>query len=195
MSDNKRIVGLHRPEGVEREEHDYYATHPMAADHLLRLLGWNDAYDRSAKLIRENSCGEGHLSKMIAANGHKVISTDLIDRGYGITGVDFLEDNFYDTLPYDATIMNPPYKYALEFIEKSLEQSPIVCAFLRLSFLESKKRKPFFERVPPHTVAVFSERMASSKGGKFSKDEKSTVAYAWFIWKRGHEGDTVIKWI
>jgi hypothetical protein len=191
----KRIVGLHRPEGVEREKDDYYATHPMAADYLLKLLGWDDVDDCDAKLIRENSCGEGNLSKMITANGHNVISTDLVDRGFGVTGVDFLKDNFFDTLPYDATIMNPPYKHALPFIEKSLEQSPIVCAFLRLSFLESKRRKPFFERVPPRMVAVFSERIACSKGGKFGKDEKSTVAYAWFIWERGHTGDTVVKWI
>ena len=26
-------------------------------------------------------------------------------------------------------------------------------------------------------------------------NEGSAVAYAWFVWEKGHKGDTIIKWI
>lgn len=62
-----------------RQKNDYYATEPKAIDLLLELESFN-------KNIWECACGEGHLSKRLIANGHDVLSTDLIDRGYGIGG-------------------------------------------------------------------------------------------------------------
>lgn len=198
------LPGLHRKPGDEREPHDFYATHPSAIPPLLTLLGW----ENGGKVIRENSCGQGHLSKALEAAGHTVISTDLIDRGYGVTGVDFLKPHWTDDMPVDAVIMNPPYKHALKFVEKSLTLAPVVCAFLRITFLETPDRAKFFEKHPPRYVAVFSKRMASSKDGKFYQDyfctktceikrkrESSTVCYAWFVWERGYTGDTVVRWI
>ena len=40
--------------------------------------------------IWENCCGEGHLAEPMKARGYEVISTDLIDRGYGRGGVQLL---------------------------------------------------------------------------------------------------------
>ena len=195
MGTKKYNQGLRRSDGSDREENDYYATHPSAIPPLLKLMGW----EKGGLLIRENSCGAGLLSMMLEVYGHKVISTDLINRGYGIAPVNFLEPNFYDNLPYDATVMNPPYKHSVAFIKKSLEQSPIVCAFLRLTFLESQRRVDFFKKYPPKIVAVFSERMKSSKNAKWvnkkGKEEKGTATYAWFIFERGFQGEPVIKWI
>lgn len=185
------IMGLHRKEGEEREPHDYYATHSSSIPPLLKILGW----EKGGKVIRENSCGAGHLSFPLELAGHKVISSDLIDRGYGITGVDFLKDNELDSEKFDATIMNPPYKYALAFVKKALTQSPITCAFLRITFLESERRKKFFDENPPRYVAVFSKRMKSSKSGLFKTGESSTVCYAWFIWETGFKGKPEILWI
>lgn len=36
-----------------------------------------------APVIWEPACGEGHISKVLAAHGYEVISTDLIYRGFG----------------------------------------------------------------------------------------------------------------
>jgi len=195
MVAKKYNQGLRRSDGSDREEHDYYATHPSAVPPLLKLMGW----ENGGLLIRENSCGAGLLSMMMEMYGHKVVSTDLIDRGFGVTGVDFLEDNIFDTEPYDATVMNPPYKHVVPFIKKSLTQSPVVCAFLRVTFLESQGRVQFFKDYPPKIVAVFSKRMRSSKNARWVKDdgteEKGTACYAWFIWERGFKGEPVLKWI
>ena len=86
---------------TERETNDYYATEPKAIELLLEL----ESFDEN---VWECACGEGHLAKVLEAHGHKVLSTDLIDRGCGLGGIDFLQcDN-----PYNGDIItNPPYKY------------------------------------------------------------------------------------
>lgn len=183
--------GLHRKEGEEREEHDFYATHPSAIPPLLRVLGW----ENGGKYIWEPCCGRGHLSEALVAFGHKVLSTDLIDRGYGIGGVDFLRPTPYDSLPFDAVITNPPYSHALECVKRSIELAPVACHFLNIRFLESAKRREFFNSFSPRYVCVFSERIPSSKNGLFPVKEKSTVCYAWFIWMHGFTGRPEIIWL
>lgn len=184
------IIGVQRPEGVEREEHDYYATCPTSIPPLLELIGFRDGNKR----IWENSCGEGHLAEALSIFGHNVVATDLIDRGYGVGGVDFLDFTVYQLCEWDAIIMNPPYKHAQQFIEKSLDHAPIVCAFLRLGFLQAIDRKKFFENTPLKYVAVFSWRIKSSKSGLFPKGEQSATPYAWFVWDRSYTGEPIIKW-
>jgi hypothetical protein len=186
----KKIIGLHRKDGETREDNDFYATHPSAVKPLLDVLGWD-----SPKTIWENSCGQGHLSRELEKYGHFVISTDLIDRGYGVSGVDFLKDTPFNRIKYDAVIMNPPYKYAEQFVARSLIFAPVVCAFLRIQFLESEKRRKFFETNPPRHVCVFSSRIPSSKNARFSEKEQSTVCYAWFVWERGYTGKPQLCWI
>lgn len=186
-----KIHGFNRKEGEEREPNDFYATHPSAVPPLMKILN----FEKGGKLIRENSCGAGHLSIMMETYGHKVISTDLINRGYGVGGVDFLKPHELDLLPYDAVIMNPPYKVAQAFIEKSLKLAPVVCAFLRLAFLESQGRVEFFKNNPPRYVAVFVNRIRSSKNARFDLKESSPVCYAWFIWQNGYKDKPEILWI
>lgn len=185
-----KIRGINRPPDIEREKHDFYATSSAAIAPLLTVLGW-----QSPKVVWENSCGQGHLSRPLTEAGHNVISTDLIDRGFGIWGVDFLKPSVFDGIPFDAVIMNPPYKHARKFVEKSLIVAPTVCAFLRLQFLESKRRATFFDKNPPRFVCVFRDRIACSKDGLFPEDEKSATCYAWFVWERGFSGQPIIKWI
>ena len=183
-----KLPGLHRKEGEERQPEDFYATDPAAIPPLLKVLG--PEWESGGKLIYENACGEGHLAQVLELYGHRVISTDLIDRGYGVGGVDFLEDNpLYDNLPYDAVITNPPFKIMLPFIEKSLKLAPIVCIIARIQFIESERRDKFFSENPPRYVAVFKKRLLCSKDARFPDGESSATCYAWFIWQRGYKGN------
>lgn len=172
----------------ERETNDYYATEPKALELLLEL----ESFDEN---VWECACGEGHLAKVLEAHGHKVLSTDLIDRGYGLGGIDFLQCE----RPYNGDIItNPPYKYALEFVENALDLIPVghkVAMFLKLQFLEGKARKTFFEKSPPTTIYVSSSRIHCAMNGDFDKYGKSSaVAYAWFIWKKGNTDAPFVKW-
>lgn len=140
----------------EREEHDYYATEPFAAEELLKL-------EPELDKIWECACGGGHLAEVFAKAGKLGSATDLIYRGYGLGDYDFLSQNWQ----WDGDIVtNPPYKYAQEFIEKALESiddGRKVCMFLRLHFLEGKKRKKMFKDTPPKRIWVTSSRLNCAK--------------------------------
>ena len=115
----------------------------------------------------------------------------MIDRGFGEGGVDFLQQT--DVFSGDI-ITNPPYKYAQEFIEHALKLIPNgnkVCMFLKVQFLEGKRRRKLFEENPPKTIWVSTSRIQCGKNGIF---KGSMVAYAWYVWEKGYKGETVIKW-
>lgn len=181
------LKGLNRPKGVERQPEDFYATDPAAIPPLLKFLG--PEYESGNKFIFEPACGKGHISQILELYGHQVISTDLVDRGFGVGGIDFLSDNVYDSLPYDAVITNPPFKCATQFVEKALKIAPLVCMLLRLAFVESEKRDKFFEKYPPRYIAVFRRRVRTSKDALFPDGEASATCHAWFIWERGYKGN------
>lgn len=161
------------------EKHDYYATEPRAIELLLEQESFNQN-------IWEPACGEGHISKVLEAQGYNVTSTDLIDRGYGLGGQDFLRAPYFDAFDGDI-ITNPPYKYAKEFVEKAIEHvrpGRKVAMFLKLTFLEGQGRRGLFKQHPPKTVYVSSARLQCGKNGDFSGT--SMVAYAWFVWQKGY---------
>jgi hypothetical protein len=150
-----------------------------------------------APVVWECACGEGHLSKVLAEHGYAVISTDLVYRGFGNKEpLDFLKSRV--TAFQGDIITNPPYKYALEFVQKALDcvtDGHKVAMFLKLQFLEGKSRKAFFMEHPPKTVYVSSSRLICAMNGDFSTISSSAVAYAWFVWQKGFSGEPVIRWI
>ena len=134
----------------ERETNDYYATDPSAAEWLLKI-------EELPLVIWEIACGEGHLSKVFEKAGRYVISTDLIDRGFGEGGVDFLKQT---EMRGNAICTNPPYRYATEFVEHALEiahEGDKICMFLKLTFCEGKGRRKLFQNAPPHKGLGFKQ--------------------------------------
>lgn len=138
----------HVPE--EREQFDYYATDPKAVELLLRM-------ETFAPVIWEPACGEGHISRVLEAHGHEVISTDLIYRGYGDPEpLDFLQETL-DGFEGDI-ITNPPYSVGLDFVKRALESvrpGGKVAMFLKVQFLEGQKRGEFFQESPPPNSLYF----------------------------------------
>lgn len=186
-----KMLGASNHTDNERQNEDFYATDPKAAKLLLELEMF--AYD-----IWECACGEGHLSKVLESAGHNVKSTDLVYRGFGDGGIDFLDIG--NTEWNGDIITNPPYKYAQEFIEKALRIIPEgnkVAMLLRLQFLEGIKRKKLFLSEPPKTVYVSSSRILCAKNAEFEKMASSggsAIAYAWYVWQKGFDGTTELKW-
>ena len=137
-----------------------------------------------------------HISDILEKNGYKVFKTDIIERSRQVDDiVDFLE---CDKQWNGDIITNPPFKNAVTFVQKALDLVPDgskVAMFLKLTFLEGQARKQFFLENPPKTVYVSSSRLNCAKQGDFETYTSSAIAYAWFIWEKGHKGDTIIKWI
>lgn len=142
----------------ERADNDYYATEPKAVEMLCEL-------EKFAPDIWEPCCGEGHISEVLRNNGYNVISTDLVNRGYGHGGVNFLAADVCPLEDVDI-ITNPPYSMAQEMVEHALsliKDGHKVAMFLKLQFLEGKKRGIMFEKYPPKYVYVSRNRLLCAK--------------------------------
>ena len=141
---------------------------------------------------------KGICQRCLNSTVFEVISTDLIYRGFGDPEpLDFLKETLDD---FEGDIItNPPYKYALQFVEQALnsvQPGRKVAMFLKLQFLEGKKRKEFFKENPPKVVYVSSSRLNCAMNGDFeSYPSNNAICYAWFVWEKGFKGDPVIRWI
>jgi hypothetical protein len=149
--------------------------------------------ERFHERIWEPACGDGTMARVLRETGRPVDASDLYNRGYGETGVDFLKAS----RSVENIVTNPPYNSAEGFVEAGLRQTTHkLCLLLRLAFLEGANRqRTIFAKTPPARVWVFSERITFYPAGAEVKGS-GTTAYAWFVWDKqcGNTG-TELKWI
>ena len=164
---------------------DFYPTPEWATHALLK-------YEAFEGNIWECACGDGAMSKVLSDYGHEVLSSDLYDRGFGESGIDFLRAD----KGASNIVTNPPYNSAQKFAEKGIELADNKLALLlRLAFLEGAHRsKTIFSENPPSRVWAFSERITFYPRGAQVKGS-GTTAYAWFVWDKTHQGPTLLGWI
>ncbi len=195
------IIALGGRHTGEREENDFYATEPVAADLLVKA-------ESLTSCIWECACGAGHLAERFKELGHAVIASDIIERGYpSFIRHDFLADPprfalMDETIDTDARfcpidiVTNPPFNLAEKFIRRGMEiLSPgrRLCFFLKLTFMESEKRDELFNIYPSSRIHVCRRRIKCAKNGDFSLVSASPTCYAWFIWEKGYTGKTIIN--
>ena len=177
-----------------REKDDFYVTPPKTTRALLDIFPLEGS-------ILEPACGDGRMAEVLKDYypNNEIISTDLIDRGYGQGGIDFLTYDY--GRKFDVVITNPPFKLAKEFVQKGLEISnDKVIMLLKIQFLESKSRKEFLENSPLKYVYVFSERQYTMKNGlelnpNTGKPWCSPMMLCWMVWELGYKGEPIIRWI
>jgi hypothetical protein len=168
-----------------REANDFYPTHPGATKALLSVEPFEGP-------IWEPACGEGDITRVLEEAGHTVISTDLVDRGFGEARRDFLME-WQPQAP--NIITNPPFKLASEFVEKSLSLTTgKVAMFLRLAFLEGVERGGIFPSQPLARVWVMSRRVPMWRG-EVRNEIGSLMAMAWFVWDHSHSGRPQLGWL
>ena len=120
----------HNKDG-DREKNDFYPTPENATESLLD----RQKFDGD---IWECACGDGAMSKVMESYRYNVLSTDLIDRGYGQSGIDFL----LETQKVDNIVTNPPFSLAMEFTLKALELARNKVVMLsKVSYLEGLERR------------------------------------------------------
>lgn len=174
------------PDGANRERDDFYPTPPAGTCALLSV-------ERFTGSIWEPACGDGAISRVLQDAGHEVISTDLVDRGFGTGGVDFLLDH---RTKADNVVTNPPFKFAEAFVHHALARSRRKVALLcRLAFLEGAARRRMFLSTPLARVWVFSSRLSMSRAGEVAAPRGGMIAFAWFVWEHGHAGPPQLGWL
>lgn len=178
---------------TDREPDDFYPTWPAATRVLLSVEEFTGA-------IWEPACGDGAMSRVLEAAGHEVISTDLIDRGFGEGGRDFLME-WEPRAPNIVT--NPPFRWAQEFVDRALllarraGGAGKVALFLRLAFLEGQGRGRWFPTTPLARVWIMSRRVPMRKEVLPEPGEKAdgALAFAWFVWDLQHSGPATIGFL
>jgi len=166
---------------------DFHETPRVAIEALLKVEDFDGP-------VWEPACGYGAISKVLEAHGIPVVSTDLVERGYGQGRIDFL----MEMGPRAPNIItNPPFKLAAEFACKAASFSPAKVALLcRLGWLEGKSRRLMFMRTGLARVWVFSGRLPMMhRVGWAGKESTSAIAFAWFVWDRDHYGPPELGWL
>lgn len=178
-----------RDDPVNRETHDFYPTWPAATEALLGV-------ERFDGPIWEPACGDGAMSRVLESAGHEVISTDLIDRGFGEGGRDFLME-WQPLAPNIVT--NPPFRWAREFIDRALQLTTgKVALFLRLAFLEGQERGRWLPETPLARVWIMSRRVPIQRGRMANPGKEEgggVIAFAWFVWDHSHSGPPTLGWL
>lgn len=171
---------------ADLEGADFFPT-PSWATHA--LIG-SERFEGS---IWEPACGDGAMVRVLKQTGCAVEASDLYDRGYGESGIDFLKTTRF----VDNIVTNPPYNSAEGFVRAGLGQCKSKLALLlRLAFLEGANRqREIFSKTPPARIWVFSERITFYPAGMIQKGS-GTTAYAWFIWdKYSPLHETQLRWL
>ena len=176
------------PDKANREPNDFYPTPPEGTTALLSRESFTGQ-------IWEPACGDGAISKVLIDAGYDVLSTDLVDRGYGQHGVDFLMEH---GRVVDNIVTNPPFKLAEQFLLHALPRARNKVALLcRLAWLEGEGRRKIFESTPLAHVWVFSRRLNINRSGiaPAYPGQGGLIAFAWYVWEIGYCGPPTLGWL
>lgn len=182
MSSHLPMLGAREARSLRRD--DFHETPEIATRYLLA------AEDFSGP-IWEPACGDGAISVVLEDAGHEVISTDLVQRSYGVGRTDFL----MEWLPRAPNIItNPPFKLAEQFARQAVRLTTGKVALLcRLGWLEGRQRRRMFAELPFARLWVFSGRLPMMhRSGFVGETNSSAIAFAWFVFEHGHTGPATI---
>jgi len=187
-----------------RVDDDFYETEDSATHAIMRFLKrqWSEPVR-----VWENACGRGAMSEvMVGYQGlvQGVISTDLVDRGYGTGGVDFLQ---VDSLPvtqsgvYDTIITNPPFELTFDFFNHAVTLGVQRMVFLmKAQYWHSNWQKPpytskmMWQGWTPSFWCPNTWRLQFRNLEDGAKKVSSTMDTSWCVWDRnpGHQGCLVV---
>ncbi len=176
-----------------RAPFEFYPTPPEATRALLSVENFSGD-------IWEPACGTGDISKELENAGYRVVSTDLIDRGYGQGNQNFLKS----TQPLAKNIVtNPPYgMHGLgdAFVRKALmhcqKTGGTVAMLLNLRSLCNPDRTPKFTKTPPSAIYALDDLTCWPEGKPTSRQARiAKQQYYWAIWTPRYTGRPTFWWL
>ena len=171
--------------GRKRNDSDFYKTPGYAIEVFLR----NYRLESDGLTILDPCAGSGTIAKAVKKFYPKAIINQCEIRedqpliryegGWNFRG-NALDLNSVDIVDVGVIISNPPYSMAQEIIEhffKIKRPTAQVIMLLRIGFLESQKRIPFWKKYPVSELYPLSHRPSFTGDG-----HTDATAYAWFVW-------------
>jgi hypothetical protein len=172
---------------------DGFHTPAIAVQELLKR-------EKFRHRIWEPANGYHRISKILEKAGYKIYTSDI--KLWCKKTRKRRAFQKFKHLPFNKRhdiITNPPFRQAQEFIEiamQLLKSNGKLALLLRLQFLEGQKRKLLFEKYPPKRVYIFSYRLPRMhRFGYTGKASTSVLCFAWYIWIKGYQGKTELRWI
>ena len=165
------IIGGNPAKG--RRSADFYPTPPECTEALLRAERHHlSGFD----LLWEPACGDGAICKRLEGEGFLTIATDLHDRGFGVSGVDFLAEQ---QRAADAIVTNPPFSLGEDFIRKADRLGvQYMALILKAHFWHAKRRTALFAEWSPARIHAMNWRPDFGGGGA------PTLDFIWCVWDR-----------
>jgi hypothetical protein len=159
--------GVERSRPVNRQPEGFYKTPETATLALISAIGpWLDAP------IHEPACGDGAMARVLSRHGYQVTATDIVIRGYGSYGVDFLK--YGPQAP--IVITNPPFHLADKFIAKAVPGSRLVALLLKSDYWHAKCRIALHATFPPRQELILTWRL------DWTGKKRPTMNCTWFVW-------------
>lgn len=176
----REVIGTNK----NRQALDFYTTDPKCVRDI--MLKENICY----KSILENSVGNGHIANKLKEWHNTVFGIDIMQRDYPVDLVqDFLATNL--NMKFDLAVYNPPFKYLLEFINKTWQYTDRQILFVRLQFLESIKRyDQIFSKGYLEKVYVYSGRQITN-----ANMSANSMCFCWFVLDKNNTDKPTIEWI
>ncbi len=179
--------------GHDREPNDFYPTPDWVTQALLKHVKLRGP-------VWEPCCGDGAMARVLERNRHKVVATDLVDRGFGRGGVDFFECTSFPA-GCRSMVTNPPYgdgghagpaersslglqdfvRHALDLTARASGQLALL---VRFQWLAGKKAAALISSGPLSHVVVLTKRIQWFNMGEHTKTGQHH--HAWLFWDCRH---------
>lgn len=164
----------------DRQKDDFYPTPRACTLALLKVEREHLQRASWGGKIWEPACGDGAISKVLIEAGLRVVSTDLVDRGYGDMRADFF--SFRGPLG-NAIITNPPFAIAEAFIRKSRElKVDYLALLLKSTYWHAAERFSLYNAYKPAAVYPLTWRP------DFLGLGAPTMESAWMVWRSYSDG-------
>lgn len=183
-----------------QNENQFYRTQRPGIVSLLQA----ESFDRD---VWECCCGDGAISRVLAEAGYDVLSTDLVDRGFGDDRGPHCDVLSYTKAPRRTVVTNPPFPLAAEMVRHlmgiGVEE---IALLLKVNYWNVAQRVELFRETQPALVYMATFRLDFSldgprqkaprkkRGAETDADPKKKKKNApmmdvmWCIWRAGHRG-------
>jgi hypothetical protein len=169
---------------------DFYETPGIAVEALLQAEP--DVFCGKAH-VYEPAASPGNIARVLRKHGIRCTASDLVERDFQL---DFVGDFLTQKRAPDGctpVVTKPPYRLAEQFSAHALTLAPAVFLLLGLGFLASTRRTELLEQSGLRAVYVFRKRLPRMhRDGWDGRRVSSSMCFAWFVWRRGYCGSTII---
>ena len=179
--------------GFERQGRDFYATPGWVTEALLQHI-------RLRGPVWEPCCGDGAMARVLEAHGHRVIASDIAERGFGEPGVDFLRC----LAPHAgcrSIVTNPPYGDTgshrgqarsslamLDFLRHALSLTAAMqgqlALLVRLQWIAGKRAAELMSAAPFAATIVLTRRIRWFEMGEDTNSAQHH--HAWVVFDHAH---------